>query len=285
MGYRFRKSFKIGPVRTTISKSGVSYSVGTKHSRITKTAKGDIRRSVHYGPISYSEKIGSLRSPQKSQTQQTVVTSTAETVTRKYQVAGESFHRDEILQLMHLNPDYRLPEETLIKKYRNGGAVYKYRPPLNLNVSLEPEPDNPHDKNAVKVILNGRHVGYIKRGSAAHIRNLLQTRSISHMEATLGGGPCIELERYGDDPDDVTMEIYEDDDEGELDFSATVIITEPAPKKKADPEPAAPAQAKPVEFASPGPAGSQSRIRTFFKILAIILLVSLLWLLLRRYLS
>ena len=40
MGYRFRKSFKAGPFRTTISKSGISTSVGIKGARITKKANG-----------------------------------------------------------------------------------------------------------------------------------------------------------------------------------------------------------------------------------------------------
>lgn len=40
MGFRFRKSFKIGPFRTTLSKSGVSSSVGFKGFRYTFRADG-----------------------------------------------------------------------------------------------------------------------------------------------------------------------------------------------------------------------------------------------------
>lgn len=40
MGFRFRKSQKIGPLRVNFSKSGVGYSVGGKGFRVTKRADG-----------------------------------------------------------------------------------------------------------------------------------------------------------------------------------------------------------------------------------------------------
>ena len=46
MGIRFRKSKNFGPFRVNISKSGVSYSVGTKGTRITKRADGKIQTTT-----------------------------------------------------------------------------------------------------------------------------------------------------------------------------------------------------------------------------------------------
>lgn len=46
MGFRFRKSFGFGPFRTTISKTGVSTSVGVKGARITKRADGKTQTTV-----------------------------------------------------------------------------------------------------------------------------------------------------------------------------------------------------------------------------------------------
>ena len=46
MGLSYRKSFKIGPVRVTASKSGVSYSAGVKGARITKRADGRVQRTM-----------------------------------------------------------------------------------------------------------------------------------------------------------------------------------------------------------------------------------------------
>ena len=39
MGLNFRKSFKVGPARVNVSKSGVGYSVGAGGVRYTKSAK------------------------------------------------------------------------------------------------------------------------------------------------------------------------------------------------------------------------------------------------------
>lgn len=46
MGMRFRKSVKLGPFRATVSKSGVSYSVGGKGARITRRADGRKQTTV-----------------------------------------------------------------------------------------------------------------------------------------------------------------------------------------------------------------------------------------------
>lgn len=47
MGTRFRKSINFGPLRVNISKSGVGYSVGNKHARITHTADGKKRTTLN----------------------------------------------------------------------------------------------------------------------------------------------------------------------------------------------------------------------------------------------
>lgn len=46
MSLRFRKSAKIGPVRFTVSKSGISTSVGVKGFRVTKKANGKVQTAV-----------------------------------------------------------------------------------------------------------------------------------------------------------------------------------------------------------------------------------------------
>lgn len=39
MGFNFRKSFKLGPARVNLSKSGVGYSIGAGGVRFTKSAR------------------------------------------------------------------------------------------------------------------------------------------------------------------------------------------------------------------------------------------------------
>ena len=61
MGFRYRKSINLGGgFRINISKSGVGYSWGTKGYRITKTARGTVRRtaSIPGTGISFAEETG-----------------------------------------------------------------------------------------------------------------------------------------------------------------------------------------------------------------------------------
>lgn len=46
MGFRFRKSKNIGPLRLTLSKKGIGASVGVKGFRVTKTASGRTRTTA-----------------------------------------------------------------------------------------------------------------------------------------------------------------------------------------------------------------------------------------------
>ena len=41
--------------------------------------------------------------------------------------------------------------------------------PAQMVVRLEPEPTNPYDKNAIRVLVNGHHVGYVPRTLAARL--------------------------------------------------------------------------------------------------------------------
>ena len=64
MGWRYRKSLNLGPLRINFSKSGVGYSVGGKGYRVTKTAKGTVRRTVTLpGGISHVEEYKTGNKP------------------------------------------------------------------------------------------------------------------------------------------------------------------------------------------------------------------------------
>ena len=60
MGFRFRKSKKIGPFRVNVSKSGIGWSVGTKGFRYTKRADGKTQKtySIPGTGISYVDVKG-----------------------------------------------------------------------------------------------------------------------------------------------------------------------------------------------------------------------------------
>lgn len=66
MGWRYRKSLNLGPLRINFSKSGVGYSFGGKGCRVTKTAKGTVRRTVTLpGGISHVDEYKAGSGPAK----------------------------------------------------------------------------------------------------------------------------------------------------------------------------------------------------------------------------
>lgn len=109
--------------------------------------------------------------------------------TENHHVAGVTFQgrQEQIKQMGFENDDYHLPKKDFIDTFSEYEKVYAidFDP---VNVELIEEPDNPHDPNAIKVVVDGIHVGYIKSGSCAHIKKLLHTGSIISINAEIHGG-------------------------------------------------------------------------------------------------
>ena len=108
--------------------------------------------------------------------------------TETHRLAGTSFHETEIQDLMEENFDYNLTATDLIDMGMEDERVYKYEETY-CTAALEPEPDNQYDPNAVKVFADGIHIGYIKKGSAAHVKKLLEENQIASMSINISGGP------------------------------------------------------------------------------------------------
>jgi len=99
-------------------------------------------------------------------------------------VAGVTYHEDAIRALA--SPDYDF-DDLKISDLEDGEKIFELYFPEG-PVDLVPEPSNPHDKNAVKVLIAGQHVGYIKAGSCAHVLNLLRAGRILDIKADIRGG-------------------------------------------------------------------------------------------------
>ncbi|MBQ0113320.1 MAG: hypothetical protein KBT03_09345 [Bacteroidales bacterium] len=88
-----------------------------------------------------------------------------------FKIAGMKYRIDNLKKIAIPNERYNLSKNDL--KKLGVDLVYEYKFDIK-SVELIPEPDNPHDNNAVKVIFNGVHIGYIKRGSCSRVKNLLR---------------------------------------------------------------------------------------------------------------
>ena len=142
------------------------------------------------------------------------------TVTHK--VAGTSYRQKELLAMGEKNPEYALTKRELLKRYPEGVTVYEYEF-HSQKAELVPEPDNPHDPKAIKVLVDGVHIGYIKAGSCAHIHKLLRENRIQRIVPKIIGGKYKALYSYevgakrsedfelekGDGPFAVRLEITE----------------------------------------------------------------------------
>lgn len=105
----------------------------------------------------------------------------------EYSVVGESYRKKDIASIGIPNPDYKLDKGSLYRKGLFEKTVYAYTFP-NITASLEPEPTNKHDPNAVKVIVNGVHVGYIKSAEAPGIKRRLESGEIHRIQCSIRGG-------------------------------------------------------------------------------------------------
>lgn len=107
---------------------------------------------------------------------------------KKYKVAGVTHYVDNILELAVEDPSYQMTKRELIEEDRVEEKVWKYFFAPE-KVELVPEENNPQDPKAIKVVVDGRHVGYIKSGSCAHLRKVIEQGGIADIDCMIGGGP------------------------------------------------------------------------------------------------
>lgn len=111
----------------------------------------------------------------------------------RHSVAGTSFHQAEIKAMGEKNPDFALTKAEMFKRGRMEVYEYTFSPK---KAELVPEPDNPHDPKAIKVLVDGVHVGYIKSGSCAHVHKLIREGRIEKIVPQIVGGKSKYLSTY-----------------------------------------------------------------------------------------
>lgn len=104
-----------------------------------------------------------------------------------FYVVGTAYYKDNIKKIMKPNKEYKSQTKTIIKNGHVGQKIFQYLY-LDTPAELIPEPQNEHDKNAVKVCIDGKLVGYIKREETLKIKKLLKTAEIKYINALVTGG-------------------------------------------------------------------------------------------------
>lgn len=120
-------------------------------------------------------------------------------ITENHRVAGVTYYQQAILSLAVETDEYTYTKKELEENSLEDEKIWKYEF-YPSKVELIEEPDNPHDPKAIKVVIDGEHVGYIKSGSCSHVKNLLKSGRIHDVTADIMGGPYKLL--YYDDYED-----------------------------------------------------------------------------------
>lgn len=111
-----------------------------------------------------------------------------------FKVAGVAYRKDQLnLLIKSLVDDFGTDyygglSNKDIEEY-GYDKVWKYEGYFTLDVNLATEPDNEHDHNAVKVIANGYHVGYIPATQARKIKVFLDNETPYRGMISVAGGP------------------------------------------------------------------------------------------------
>lgn len=103
-------------------------------------------------------------------------------------VAGVYYRQKEIMRdLMDESYEYGLTKKEILEEGLDDTRIYKYDI-VNTAASLVPEPDNPHDPNAIKVIVGDVLVGYVPAEKTARVRNILERKEIIKTICQIYGG-------------------------------------------------------------------------------------------------
>lgn len=110
--------------------------------------------------------------------------------------AGMYFKMDNFNHFGTPNPLYDYSRKELIESDIVGERVYEYSYNIG-KITFEDEPTNEADPNAIKILSDGIHIGYIKKGSTSRLRNIMK-KNVLAIEATAGGGNYKEVYEDGD---------------------------------------------------------------------------------------
>lgn len=98
----------------------------------------------------------------------------------KIKITGVGHYADNIKSLMFENDEYSWSNKDLLDVYIEGDDIPEYTSTAT-HVELIPEPDNQYDPNAIRVEIEGVKVGYVKRGSCSHVKNLLNSPNFKYV--------------------------------------------------------------------------------------------------------
>lgn len=106
--------------------------------------------------------------------------------TFSFEAAGVYYHRNALISVASPGRGFDLPDDEFAERFSDGRTVYQYY--FNNCVgALVPEPENPHDQNAIKVTLDGECVGHVPANLTGTVAALMAQNAI--VRISVRGGP------------------------------------------------------------------------------------------------
>lgn len=160
--------------------------------------------------------------PQDNGTVESVQPPVDDFVNKTYRVTGVQHYADNLLKIAVPNSNYDMSKKEIIDFGLTDQYIWEHEfYPSKLE--LQPEPDNPHDPNAIKVLIDDMLVGYIKSGSCKHLLNIIEQGRFLGASCKIGGGRYKRVnEDYDYDRDKSTYSL----DKDERDFSIVLTVKE-----------------------------------------------------------
>ena len=105
-----------------------------------------------------------------------------------FKVNGLFYHMENVEAIGQPNPDYKKTKSALIKEGKTEDKIYKtiYGIPM---CELVREPDNEHDKNAIRVEVDHRLIGYISKRQNKALLKIMDEKKILTSDVMIVGGP------------------------------------------------------------------------------------------------
>ena len=127
-----------------------------------------------------------------------------------FNVAGINYRMENVMKLATPMKKWDMTKEQILQKYGNK-KIYRYYF-TSEPVQLIPEPNNPQDPNAIKVIINNMHVGYVPQDDCSNVKALLNAGGYT-INAQFSGGEYKIISLNGDvftDTERLSIRIYFD---------------------------------------------------------------------------
>lgn len=139
------------------------------------------------GLFGFGKKRRSVQPAPEPRADRIILDEPGEPRSETFPVAGLSYRFDAVESVGKRNPHFDRPASELIAEGRTDKPIYAYSF-FHPKFTLEPELSNQSDPYAVKVLVDGVHIGYIPADNSRQICMLLRAGRVMETKGFIRGG-------------------------------------------------------------------------------------------------